>query len=356
MSAPSPSPPPAANPAMQRGVHRWAFNAIKWTPTEEEWKLAAACVQQEEKTRIGRFHFKNDAKLSLVGRLLMRKSVAETLAIPSDQVRLSRTPKKKPYLDMPTEHAKLPGYNFNVTHSGDYVLLVSSPSTLIGVDVADIRPPLSATIPGFFDLLRDNFTDEEWKDILKADYVKFAETSVCPKTGKTIHPFGDIRSLPDEHTQLHMFHRYWSLKESYIKAIGIGLGLKGGVKSLSFASDHNLTPATRDPVKNATLRINGKPMGAWRFSQSYIDEEHTVSIAMGPRSAECHFDETGGLLAAATPDGDDSADESTIEAELAAQITELTFEELVAGAVPITSVDHEYWLHFRDSMKEKRKR
>lgn len=179
-----------------------------------------------------------------------------------------------------------------------------------------------------------------------------------PEDGKTVHPFSDLKSLPDEDTQLHLFHRYWSLKESYIKAIGTGLGLEGGVKTLSFTSDPDLTPTTRNPVKNATLTLSGTPMTAWRFSQSYIDKEHTVSVALGPRSAECYFDETGGPLAATTPrpDGADTADTTAIEAELAAQITELTFEELVAGAVPATPVDHGYWLHFRDKMKDKRKR
>jgi hypothetical protein len=73
------------------GTLRWAIDASKWNPTEEEWKLAAACVQEEEKTRIGRFHFKEDAKMSMLGRLLIRK-VPNTPHLPFAPTDLSMAP------------------------------------------------------------------------------------------------------------------------------------------------------------------------------------------------------------------------------------------------------------------------
>jgi 4'-phosphopantetheinyl transferase len=45
-----------------RGSIRWAFNFGSWFPTESQFQLAACCIQEEEKTRIGRFVFKKDAK------------------------------------------------------------------------------------------------------------------------------------------------------------------------------------------------------------------------------------------------------------------------------------------------------
>lgn len=35
----------------------------------------------------------------------------------------------------------------------------------------------------------------------------------------------------------------------------------------------------------ASLRIDGRPQPAWRFEQSFIDAEHLVSVALGPRTA-----------------------------------------------------------------------
>ena len=45
---------------------RWAFRCGVWRPTEEQWTLAAQCIQPEEKTRIGKFVFKKDAKSAMV--------------------------------------------------------------------------------------------------------------------------------------------------------------------------------------------------------------------------------------------------------------------------------------------------
>ncbi len=57
---------------MRKGSLRWAFRFGAWSPTEEEWSLAARCVQPEEKQRIARFMFKRDAKSAMVRFLLTR--------------------------------------------------------------------------------------------------------------------------------------------------------------------------------------------------------------------------------------------------------------------------------------------
>lgn len=46
---------------------RWALDALSWSPSVEELAFALACVQDEERVRIGRFVFLRDAKLALAG-------------------------------------------------------------------------------------------------------------------------------------------------------------------------------------------------------------------------------------------------------------------------------------------------
>ena len=41
-----------------------------------------------------------------------------------------------------------------------------------------------------------------------------------------------IRKPSEEQQQLQQFYQYWSLKESYVKAVGVGLGLD--LRRLSF--------------------------------------------------------------------------------------------------------------------------
>jgi hypothetical protein len=65
-------------------------------------------------------------------------------------------------------------------------MLVSSPSHIIGVDVADIRRPNSQSVDEFFRLMKRQFTPAEWVS---------------------------IKQPANELDRLHMFYRHWSLKE-----------------------------------------------------------------------------------------------------------------------------------------------
>lgn len=49
---------------------RWAVNSTAWAPTVDDLAFALACVQPEERDRIGRFYFQRDAKLALLGTCL----------------------------------------------------------------------------------------------------------------------------------------------------------------------------------------------------------------------------------------------------------------------------------------------
>eukprot|EP00041_Stephanoeca_diplocostata_P013719 m.242619 g.242619 ORF g.242619 m.242619 type:complete len:387 (-) comp19442_c2_seq25:1752-2912(-) len=243
----------SAKDSKTKAMLRWAFNAGKWQPTEKQWRSAAAIIQDEERARIGRFVFVDDTKLAMVGRLLMRQAVRSALGVHNREIRLARTKENKPYLEAPPS-AQLPHFNFNVSHSGDYTVLAASPQQLVGVDVMEIRHP-NNDVGEFFRLMRPQFTPIEWDDILA--------------------PACDM-------DRLHLFYRYWSLKESYIKAVGVGLGLD--LQRLEFTSAPTLTPQTRHNLTTATLKVDGMLDSNWRFSQTYLDNDHCVAVALGPRT------------------------------------------------------------------------
>jgi 4'-phosphopantetheinyl transferase len=233
-----------------------------------------------------RFHFKDDAKLSMAGRLLIRKACSEVLDTPYDTLQLARTKAKKPFLATPnpTTH-NYPRFNFNLSHSGDYVVLAASVEHQIGVDVTDIRRPNSATIPEFFTLMTPQFTPNEWKQIKAADGGAGAETgpetsSIRSSVESMLLSLGIRDSEQLEHEQLHHFHRFWSLKESYIKAVGVGL--QHDLQRLDFTTDAALQKDSTRVVEGATLKLDGVLNGAWVFHQCYLDEEHTVAVASCP--------------------------------------------------------------------------
>lgn len=66
-----------------------------------------------------------------VGRLLIRKVIADCLKIPYKEIRLGRTEKGKPFL----ENLGHENFSFNVSHHGDLAVLAASTEGLVGIDV-----------------------------------------------------------------------------------------------------------------------------------------------------------------------------------------------------------------------------
>ncbi|XP_064904679.1 L-aminoadipate-semialdehyde dehydrogenase-phosphopantetheinyl transferase isoform X3 [Columba livia] len=231
------------------GSVRWAFPCAAWRPCREEWLLAARLVQPEEKDRIGQFVFARDAKAALAGRLLMRKLVAEKLCIPWNEIHLQRTSKGKPFLanNVFSIHSS---YNFNVSHQGDYAVLAAEPELQVGIDIMKTSLPGSSSIPNFFRIMKRQFTETEW-DVIK--------------------------SMSNEWMQLDMFHRHWALKESFLKAIGVGIGFN--LQRIEF----NVSPLQLEigkVYKETKMLLDGDEED-WTFEETRLDDHHHVAVALG---------------------------------------------------------------------------
>jgi 4'-phosphopantetheinyl transferase len=150
-----------------------------------------------------------------------------------------------------------------VVGKGDFVVLAAEPAHLVGVDVMQIRRPLSESVPDFFRLMRRQFTPEEWLAI-----------EASPESG--------------EEERLHRFYQHWCLKESYIKATGIGLGLEGGLERLSFKSDPIFVATRAVGVAHgrATATLDVQPLAppSWYLEETYLDPSHCVATILGPFS------------------------------------------------------------------------
>ncbi|XP_014882465.1 L-aminoadipate-semialdehyde dehydrogenase-phosphopantetheinyl transferase isoform X1 [Poecilia latipinna] len=236
------------------GSVRWGFRCGSWTPSRSEWLFAARCVQQEEKDRIGQFVFAKDAKSAMAGRLLLRKFVCEMMGIPWSQIRLNRSPRGKPYLAAPLQvtTGSDPPWSFNISHQGDYAVLAAQQGVQVGVDVMKTTLPGSNSVPEFFRIMTRQFTAHEWST---------------------------IQSAASEHQQLAAFYRHWTLKESFIKAIGTGLGFN--LQRAEFhLSPELLTLGT--VLRQTKMHLDEEPEDLWVFEESLLDADHHVAVALGP--------------------------------------------------------------------------
>lgn len=71
--------------------YRLAFNCNMWHPTKHDWLLVASFIQQEEKERIGKFHFKRDAKCAMAGRLLITNFITTVTGLPWSDIKIDRS-------------------------------------------------------------------------------------------------------------------------------------------------------------------------------------------------------------------------------------------------------------------------
>ena len=233
-------------------IVRWAVNVNDWTPTEKQWTKAINSVQAEEQDRINRFKYKLDAKASLVGRLLMRFWAIKTFQASNEIVIFDRSDRGRPRLLLNNDAKK---WTFNVSHAGDYTVFVAQKNVeCLGVDVMRLQDPRFAEndskILEFFRIMKRQFTTEEWSQI-------------CPENAK----------LSD---QAANFFRFWTLKESFVKAIGHGLGFN--LQRLSFSTH---SPLHMGKVcKDSTLFIDGVQQENWQFEETLIDSEHSVCTAI----------------------------------------------------------------------------
>jgi 4'-phosphopantetheinyl transferase len=215
---------------------RWAVNIAKWDPEGnhegEEFQFLLSLLPDNERKDCLKMMFMPDKKRAIVSRLLQRAACARVTGTLHAHVHINRTKGRKPFLSFITtgtgdfsssQPARLlhaPNFNFNVSHEGDFVVLASEPSAICGVDVAapgqarrrgkDGRMPTAEEMLNTFS---DVFTPHEKEQIRAA--------------GK--NSAGNNTSAEEEDdAKEEVFRRHWSLKESLVKAMGVGLQLELG--------------------------------------------------------------------------------------------------------------------------------
>ena len=184
-----------------------------------------------ERTRHDRFRHDADRAMFALGRLMARTLVGRALGIDPGTWTWREGPHGRPEIDRPATDL-----HFNLSHSAGLVICALARGRAVGVDVEDLarRAPDPAIVPRY----------------------------CSPAEADDVHAHGD--------RWRDRFLTYWTLKEAYLKARGVGISLP--LSDISFTVD----------ARGATIAFERSLTGAddrWTFHLWQPGARHLAAIA-----------------------------------------------------------------------------
>jgi 4'-phosphopantetheinyl transferase len=178
--------PPPDRPAWPEGeVHVWR-TTLDWP--EKSIAGLAPGLTADEQQRMHTFRFEQDRKRYLIGRGLLRKVLARYLKVAPHELCFDYTSFGKPHLAAGLAEP----LQFNVSHSGELLLIAVAEGRALGIDVEQVRTDIDAAA-------------------IAAHFFSANEQSALAKLAGTV--------------QVNAFFDCWARKEAFIKAKGDGLSL-----------------------------------------------------------------------------------------------------------------------------------
>ena len=286
---------------------RWIFDTHTWRPSSSEWDSALALIRPNEQQKVQWHKRRADRKLALASYLLQRRLINTVFGVPWAHIRIDRTLKVrlnqevriwisdlyvalqgKPYhqaRDLECEDEEIchrihsiPGFNYNVSHHGGVVALASEPISLVGLDIMHLEhrpgPRKGERCRSDLDSLSLSAPSMLWgEDTEQAEFFEDFEAHF------TSDEWGRIHRWEDTDIKYTQFYMNWALKESHIKALGIGLDFQLGRANFVFSGRD-------DPrSKCAVLWVDGVRQTSWDFHLQYLElrgRHYIVSTALGP--------------------------------------------------------------------------
>jgi 4'-phosphopantetheinyl transferase len=145
-------------------------------------------LSTDERERFDRFRRPEDRERFVLGRGLLRLLAGSYLQIPPESVTFDCSVFGKPHLTSPL--GGRPPLRFNISHSGDVVLLAFCIAREVGIDVEQLRP------------------ETEWRDIAPQIFTREQQVE-----WERLSPEARARS----------FFQAWTRREAALKATGVGL-------------------------------------------------------------------------------------------------------------------------------------
>lgn len=192
-------------------------------------------LNADERNQEPRFYFATDRRRYLVTRALVRTILSRYLAIEPCDLTFANNAYGRP--ETTNAEAREACLTFNISHTRSLIVMGVTTHRALGVDVENVRAR-----EALIDIV-DRF---------------FAPQEVAA-----------LAQMPS-HQQHFRFFEYWTFKESYIKARGMGLSLPLDKFSFHYHGDH--------AVRIAIDPDSGDDAGHWQFWQFQPRPEYLVAI------------------------------------------------------------------------------
>ncbi|AET69195.1 phosphopantetheine--protein transferase [Desulfosporosinus orientis DSM 765] len=175
----------------------------------------------EEQVRIKGYRLLEDQQRAFLGAVLVRSVISSATGLQNKDIVFLRNENGKPCLQ------GAGGVHFNLSHSGKWVVCIAG-SSEVGIDVEEMKPVDISLGEGFFS---------------RSEYEA-------------------LKKLPQEQ-QLERFYELWTLKESYVKAVGRGLEIP--LNSFSIE------------IKAGEIELISEAAGDFMFKQYEIDRGYKLA-------------------------------------------------------------------------------
>jgi 4'-phosphopantetheinyl transferase len=200
-------------------------------------------LTKERQSKIGRFMRYEDAQRSMLAEVLLRRLVYQYTGLHSEAVILKTNEYGKPFL------VGKPDFHFNISHAGEWVVCAVDCQP-VGVDIERIK---SAGM-GSEEIAKKFFSAGEYEAMLE---------------------------MP-EADRVTRFFELWTLKESYIKAVGKGLSIALDSFSLQIQQDGSINFHSRNQAQGWYFRqyeiARGYKMALCRVQNQFPEKVHIWEI------------------------------------------------------------------------------
>ena len=200
-----------------------------------------AMLTDDELTQMPRFYFARHRHQYLITRALIRTCLSSYFEVEPAAWRFGKNGYGKPEISVPGQSLPV---RFNLSHCDGLIMCGITRDHDIGVDAEDAQRATRAA----FESLTSYFSSEE----IEA-----------------------LNQLPPEQKKQRFFD-YWTLKESYIKARGMGLAIPLDKFSFQFKADRlngfELHPDLKDDAKN------------WQFWRMPMAERYRIAVAVNSQN------------------------------------------------------------------------